>query len=369
MSDFKYQSYEEFDDTENLTYPDFYYPWNEALEEGINPGFLDADTLIMLLDIYYEDHDKYGLKDSIPYMLKFHPDNIDLIEEILYYLNEFEDWFDLYRLTEQYLHLKDTAYPQIYKLSAMLHLGMEEEAFHSFRQLKKEYKNDKENLPLIYQIMGDALNEIQHHEAALQIANEALITIGLRTEFYWIQLSAYMSLEETEDAIRLAEKIEKLSPLDKNTWFELGKAYIELQKLDKAIDAFEFTITLGGKSIDLFMNLIRMYEANGNDMKALETAKTAIEIRPDYHDMFLMAIHISMRLGLFTEVLETIDKALVIDTEIKDVLYMYKGEAFIEMEEYKKAIVALERGIEETGDERGFLTKQLEKLREQFPYL
>lgn len=367
MDDFVFRSYDDLEDSEELNYPDFYIAWNEALEEGHNPGFLDVDTSIQLLDIYYEEDDKYGLKESIPYILNFHPNNIELVDEILFYLYELEEWIELYRFTEKFMNLKETAYPKIYHLASMFHLGMEEEAFLSFLQLKKEYKNELDNLSLAYLIMGNSLNEIQHYEAAIQISEEAIKNLGKKAEFYWIQFAAYIFLEDKEKATLIAEIIEKISPLDKNSWIELGKGYIELKKYDKAMEAFEFAITLGSKKMDIFMNLSRLYEANGNDLKALELVKSAIEIKPDFVEALLLACSIATKLKMFDEAFSYINKALQIEPEIKDMLFLYKSDIFFELGEYKKALLTLEEGIRETGDIRGILETQITNIRKQFP--
>ncbi|MCC8147294.1 MAG: hypothetical protein LIO93_12860 [Bacteroidales bacterium] len=371
MKYFQFTTYEENGgEYEEVIFPDFYYKWKKAFDEGRSPEFLDVEPLMDLLEIYYEDYDKVQLKKSIPYILNFHPGNTDLIEEVLFYLNELGEWIELYRLTEQLISSENTVYPKAYKISAMMHLGMEEEAFLYFQQLKREYENKPEDLSPIYQVLGNALNEIEHYEAALQVANEAISVLNSKMEFYWIQLSAYISLEEEKNALRTAEKIAKSAPLDKNIWFELGKAYIEMKRLDKAIEAFEFTITLGGDDINLFMNLMGLYEVNGNDLKSIDTAKRSMKIRPDYPEPFFMAVELCLKMDMLEEALGILDEGIEAGFERdREDLFWYKARIFVDQQEYKKAIAILEEGIKDTGDKNHKLVNEIKEIRKEFPYL
>ncbi|MCL1938300.1 MAG: hypothetical protein FWF52_07895 [Candidatus Azobacteroides sp.] len=359
--DFENDAYESLHDP----YPDFFYEWDEALTNHTTLHFLDAEEFSEIIEIYLDEDEIQKAKQTIRHALKIYPDNADLIFDILLLLNDFELWNDLLIYSEHYLDMPGTG-AEGHKLTAFLHLGMEEDAFLFFQKLKSKYKKEKEKLALIYVDMAEALQEVDLFEASIHVTEEILQIIEPDVYFYWLLLQAYIALECKKEAIEIAEIIEQMNPLDGEMWHHLGKVYADLQETEKAIDAFEFAESLGYKKQKNFLYLITAYEGNGNHYKALEKAKDLLHLYPDNYMANIFAANICSEMEMWEEALSYVDAALEKAPEV-DSLYLYKSSFFLNLGEQKKAMLALEEGIRQTNDAEGDLKKELDRLHDQYP--
>ena len=353
----EYNFFEEWDDE---PYPDYFYDWDEAIAEGRSPGFVDAEELCAIIDIYFEEEDIDNARYAIDYAFKLYPNDEDLVYDILLLLNDYERWNDLLSLAEKYADL-----PQVWadghKLTALLHLGMEEDAFHFFRRMKNKYASDCEGLLVLYQAMGEALYEVDLYDACIDVMEEAIATIGQEPELYWMQLHSYSAIEDKDSVKELCLTIQKLRPLDGETWNRIAFAYKDIDETEKEIEAFEFAHSLGYKDPASYINLIYAYEKNGNLQKALENIEEYIPLQPDNYFVHLMAANISSQLENWQKSLSYINEAIKIKPDL-DSLYSYKANFLTALGETQKAIKVLEEGIQKTGDPDGELAKQLNNI-------
>ena len=355
----------DFDDASDRLFPDFYYEWDEALNQNRSPRFLEADEINQILEIYSQEYEVEKTKSTIQYALVFHPENEELIQDILSYLFDLKQWNDLYSFSEKYKNIKDEVWPKAYKLAALLHLGMEEDAFVLFQILKKKYRESKNKLSIIYQSLSEGLNDIDLYDASLKVTDEAISILGPSSDLFWIQMRSHISLKNNETALSLAEKIEKLSPLSKENWYDLGNVYSELNEREKAIEAFEFAKSLGYDDLEFYITLIGAYEKNENMFKALEAAKEYLQIEPENNIVSFIAIELAAEMSMWEEALDIVNEILKINA--LESLYIQKSRILLEMGEYKKAISAIEEGLKNTKDNKDSLKKELKKLKEQFP--
>jgi len=363
--DFENDSYESIDEP----YPDFFYEWDEALTSHASLHFLDVEEFSEIIEIYLDENEVQKAKQTIRHALKIYPDNTDLIYDILFFLNDFELWNDLLVYSEHYIGMEGI-WAEEHKLAALLHLGMEEDAFLFFRKLKNKYKKEKEKLSFVYVAMAEALQEVDLYEASIYLIDEILPETDRDADadmyFYWLLLQGYLSLGYTEKTMEIAEIIEQMNPLDAYMWHHLGKVYIDLQETERAIDAFEFAESLGYKKQTNFLYLITAYEGNYNHFKALEKAKDLLLLYPDNYMANIFAANICSEMEMWEEALSYVDAALKKAPGI-DSLYLYKSSFFLNLGEQKKAMLALEEGIRQTNDTEGDLKKELDRLHNQYP--
>ncbi|MDR0428379.1 MAG: tetratricopeptide repeat protein [Dysgonamonadaceae bacterium] len=357
------------EEEENLDYyPDFFHEWNEALNKGLSPRFAGTDEICEILDIYLRRSKVTEFRKTIDRALKFHPDSNKLISGIMFLLNDFKRWNELFSLLEKYKDISNNVEKEGYRLTALLHLGMEEDAFSLFRQLKKKYRHDKENLFIIYRVMGEALNENDLFNASTKVIEEAMLIFKPSKQLYWILLYAYSSLGMKEKTEEIAELVERLSPLSKETWYEIGTHYIEIDDKERAIEAFEFSKSLGNVNPELFSDLIYAYKDNNNLLKAFETTKDYLLLRSDQHLVYIMAVDLASELQLWDESLDLLAKAIKIRPQM-EALYLFKSDILIRLNEYKKAMLTIQEGIGNTKDEDGDLKRELKKLQDEHPDL
>ena len=362
MNDYIYNF---LDGESSESYPDFFFEWDEAINSGKKPGFYEPEELTEIMEIYLINNQMKRARQAINYALRIYSDDDELLYEILLLLNDYEYWNDLLNVSEKYKEELDV-WIDGHRLTALLHLGMEEDAFILFRKYKTVYADDKEDLSVIYQAMGEALCDVDLFESSIGVIQEAIDKLDEDINFYWLQMQCYVSLKDKKAVGKLAGVILKLNPLDSQTWHQLGISFQEIGDMEKAIDAFEYALSLGHDSDEVLRNLIFVYDKNKNYNKALEKAKEFLLLYPDNYVINMVAAMLNSQMKNWVEALKYVEEALRLTPDIPS-LYLYKSNFLLRLEEYKKAKLALMEGLKNTKDSQGFLSKKLSKLNKQYP--
>ena len=358
-------NYNNLNDESDDSYPDFFLEWDGAVSSGEKPGFYEPEELTEIVEIYISESKIKRAKQAINYALRIYSDDEDILYEILLILNDYELWNELFSICEKYKERSDV-WVDGHRLTALLHLGMEEDAFLLFRKLKTHYSGNKEDLSVIYQAMGEALCEMDLFDSSIDVIQEAINTLDEDINFYWLQLQCYVSLNLKEEVSELTEIIQKLNPLDGTTWQRLGDSFLEINDLERAIDAFEYAQSLGYDLQSILIQLIYAYEKNKNFGKALEKAKEYLNLYPDSCSVNILAAQLNSQMENWEGALKHINEAIELIPAMES-LYLYKSNFFLHMEKYKKAKLALMEGIQNTKNTEGDLHKELFRLNEQYP--
>ncbi len=357
-------SYNDFDSEENEEpFSEAFLSWEDMINKGIKPGYFDPDDLCEIIDTYFSLDKVEEGRFAVRHALKIHPNNVDMIYDILQILDDYELWDDLLELCENCKSL-NKVWIDGFKLTSLLELGMEENAFSLFSQTKKKYANNIEDLSIVYLAMAESLFQVDLYEATIDVVKEILPKIKLKdnVDILWIQLQSYLAINDTENGARLCEQIRELNPMDAETWSRLGLIYKEIGEKEKSIDAFEFAASLGKKTPADMLNLIYSYKENGNHIKALEKADEYLKISPDHFIIHLLAANICMEIEAWDKALKYLGKAISLDP-YSAFLYLYQSKCLIKLGELEKAIKALEEGIKNSKDSTEELAKQLEELK------
>jgi len=363
MNDFFYNNSDgEADDL----YPDFFLEWDKAIRLGEKPGFYEPEELTEIIEIYLINDQIKRAKHAINYALRVYLDDDELIYEILLLLNDYERWNDLLAMCDKLEKNGPDVWVDGHRLTALMHLGMEDESFLFFQRLKTIYAGNNEELSILYQAMGEALIDVDLHDSAIEVLQEAIIKLDEDINFFWMQLQCYVSLDCKEEVIELAEFIQKSDPLDAETWHRLGLAFQDVDDKEKAIDAFEYAQSLGFDPGEILMNLIYVYDRNKNYNKALEKAKEYLNLYPDSFLINMIASKLNGRMKNWNEALQYIDEALRLAPDDES-LYLYKSNFLLHLEEYTKAKLTLMEGLKNTHDSSGYLSKKLSKLNRKYP--
>lgn len=347
-------------------YPGYFYKWDDAMSEDKPTGYFEAEQLIHIVDIYFQESENDKARKTIEYALAKYPDNEDLLYEILVSLSDYELWNDLFTLTGKYRN-KKLFWIDGHRLEALFHLGMEDEAFQFFSRLKEAYTKDADSLSVLYQAMGESLLEVGLNDAAILVLDEAIKRLGEEIEFLWLQIESYVALENKEKVVELGTKIGELSPFDPVGWHRLGLYYSEIKKYDRAIEAFEFAqdLNFSDSKKNLF-ELISAHEKNGNIELALKKTKEYLHLYPESYFVNLSAALLSAETGKWEEAIGFLDKVINIKPEM-DALYAYKASFLVNLGEIKKAKATLTEGIQRTNDPDGLLAGELGKIDLEFP--
>jgi len=357
---------QEFDEDDGELFPEVYYQWDDALSANLTPPYIEEDDLLMIINLYLDDGDLEKARKTIDYTFRFYPSDMELLADVLMSLNECELWNDIIDLVEQYDSMPDI-WVDCHKISALLHLGLEEEAYTWFILRKELYRIEEDDYALLYQAMCEALTDVDLFESAIAILNEARQIFGNSEELEWLNLQIDISKEDKDSAMKTAARIEKMNPLDGLTWHNLGRIYAnDLDAPENAIDAFEFAESLDFREQPNYLYLICMYEKCEYYLKALDKIKE-YESRFDENLMLqVLAISICTELGMWNESLNYVNRAINRAPEISS-LYICKSDILQSLGETQKARSVLEEGIRQTADNGGELKKKLKNLLKLYP--
>lgn len=357
--------YNHFEDEADESYPDYFFEWDEAVSSGKKPGFYEPDELTEIIEIYIAKNQIKRAKQAIIYALRIYSDDEDLLYEILLILNDYERWNELLSICDQFKADSDV-WIDGHRLTALLHLGMEDESFLFFKKLLTKFADDKDDLSVVYQAMGEALCDVDLFDSAIEVMQEAIDTLDEDINFYWLQMQCYVSLDCKKEVLKLAGIIQKLNPLDARTWHRIGLSFLDIGDEDKAIDAFEYAQSLGHDPEEILMNLIYAYEKNKNFNKALEKAKEYLNMYPESYLINMIAVKLNSRMENWKDALKHIDAILKLTPNMES-LYLYKSNFLLRLHEYKKAKLVLLEGLMNTKDSEGYLSRKLSKLNKQYP--
>ena len=354
-----------FDNEADEFYPDFFFEWDEAVNSGKKPGFYEPEELTEIIEIYIVNNQLKRAKQAINYALRIYSDDDELLYEILLLLNDYERWNELLAICEKYKNEGDM-WIDAHRLTTLLHLCMEEEAFALFKKLKVKYAPEPDELSILYQAMGEALCEVDLFESSIEVMQEAINTLGKEIDYYWLQLPCYVSLDSNEKVFELAGIIQRMDPLNSVTWFRLGLAFQDIDENEKAIEAFEYAQSLGDDSEEILMSMIYTYDRNKNFGKALEKVKEYLHMHPGSYGVNMMAAKLNSQMKNWNEAIKYMDEVLKLTPQI-EALYLYKSNFLLHLDEYKKAKLTLMEGLKNTEDSKGYLSKKLSKLNKKYP--
>jgi tetratricopeptide (TPR) repeat protein len=357
--------YSNFDGEADESYPDFFFEWDKSISIGKKPGFYEPEELTEIIEIYIMNDQIKRARHAINYALNIYSDDDELLYEILLLLNDYEQWNDLLAICDRFKNEMDV-WIAGHRLTALLHLGMEDESFLFFKKIKIKLAEDKDDLSILYQAMGEALCDVDLYESAIEIVQEAIDNLDEDINFYWLQMQCYVSLDYKREVLELAEVIQQLNPLDAVTWHRLGLSFQDIGDKEKAIEAYEYAQSLGYEPEEILMNLIYIYDKNKNFNKALEKAKEYLFLYPDSYVINMMAVKLNSRMENWSDAIKHIDKALKLTPDIES-LYLYKSNFLLRLNEYKKAKLVLKEGLTNTKDSEGYLSRKLSKLNNKYP--
>ncbi len=100
------------------------------------------------------------------------------------------------------------------------------------------------------------------------------------TESLWAKSKAAMDQGKFDEARRLLRQAVQQDPKDGALWFHLGVSCAEVNELDEAIAAFERARILAPGQADTYFNLGLVYWRKGNVLKAKESYRAGLSLRP-----------------------------------------------------------------------------------------
>lgn len=302
--------------------------------------YFDADEFIMLAEYYKMEDDFDEVDKIIEIAMEIHSGNPDLMllyGEMLIVKVEFNEAIEyLNNLTESPdLSDDDKVNLSLLRIEAYLNINNFEAANEV---LQVEYKNlsDPEEICEFLYNVSDLYMEHNHIHDARYLLERAIIIDSTDVKVLRALISALELTDEFKKAISINKKWIDLDPYSFKGWTNLGKLYMITELYQKAIEAFDFALTINDSDpVVLQMKSYALF-FNNNIEGAIKTAEESLKIdsdNPDAYDTLMDCYHL---MGQFDKMFEVIDAK-----ELKFGSYgiaVMKAQTYFDMKEYDKAL-------------------------------
>ena len=278
------------------------YEHMQALGKNI---YLDADEFAMLIDYYSSGGDQDEAEILIEEGLKIHPGSSLLMlakAKLLIFSTKYEEALDYLRFTSDDSDLDHW----LLKIEALLHLS-------EFDEVEKmSIKVLERNLPeedFYYFIteLGFLLNDVDKFDRAIAYFEESLKINDSNADVIVDLAYAYEMKGDMAQAIVYNNLLLDIDPYSFDAWVNIGKLYSMNEQHEKAIDSFDFALTIKEDDLSAMkMKALSLY-LNDNVQESIKLFRKCLSLSPNdesVHDSLLEAY---AALELYDEMMNLID--------------------------------------------------------------
>lgn len=301
--------------------------YRAAKAEGRNPYF-DADEFCDLADYFDSNGELDEAREIIEEGLFIHPQNVPLLvkkAKLSVYDGEYEEALSLLRSVTEYdydlyllrieCYLQTAQYQQAYSLSQEL--------------LEKE---DQEPLENSLAELGFLHVEADCYKEAIAFLEESLKYNSDNVDALSDLAYAYEMVGDFENAIGTTNKILDIEPYTYEAWINLGKLHTLREEYEKAIDAFDFALTINDGDHIVLKLKAHCMSLVGRTEEAIDIFKELIWETPDDSTIFFLLAECYQTLEMYDEALDYLESYRKLEGETEELmakeayLYMRKGD-------------------------------------------
>jgi tetratricopeptide (TPR) repeat protein len=205
--------------------------------------------------------------------------------------------------------------------------------------------------------LSQLLNEIDHHQDALDCCEQALDLWQGNELTFFRKGVALGNLECHEEALESFQKAIDLDPKSVDFWGNRGLALIHLERHEEALESFQ-------KAIDLAPKSVKAWKSRGNTLANLERYEEALESFQKVIDLDPKSVKAWRDLGdslasleRHEEALESFQKALDLDPKFVDA-WSNRGVILQHLKHYEESLAALNRALEIDPESSSLLNSQ-----------
>lgn len=262
--------------------------------------YFDADEFVTLAEYYNSGGDYDEAELLIEEGLRMHPGSFDLMSlkaKFLIFSAKYEEALSYLR------YMSDESDPDqsLLKIEALLNLNNFGEAEQLIKTVLQQDLTDDERYYFLTEI-GYILNDVEKFDLAIAYFEESLKIDDTNIDAIVDLAYAYEMKGDIEKSIEYNNLILDLDPYSHEAWVNIGKLYSMNEQYSKAIDSFDFALTikeddlstLKMKALSLYLNdnveeailLFRQYlSASPNDEAVYDSLLEAYSVMEQYDEM------------------------------------------------------------------------------------
>lgn len=279
--------------------------------------FYDLDELETIMTYYLDVNDLDAFKKAVDYAEQLYPDSIDVqIWRAHWYLANQNHAKALTLLNSLHQQEPDNTDVEFSLGEVYSEMGKHKEAISHYLVAA----TDGWQLARLYANVADEYYDLKDYDNAIHYYLRSLDEDPLMASALINYTDACCDASRLDEAITYISHLIDDHPYYKEAWHCLGCTYLNLGLNEKAIDAFEYAIAIDNGFMPSYMELVQMYETEGNVTQAASVLHRLLEHADYPAQVWLQLGRLYLRAENAPTALEYLQKALDLQPDDPDTL-------------------------------------------------
>jgi tetratricopeptide (TPR) repeat protein len=246
----------------------------EEMVEGNESIYFESDEFCEIISFYLDIYDyEYALK-ALDVAFSLYPSNIDLKIKQLEYFVGIENLHIASKLIEE---LKELCFADMdYLIATARYWSLRKFPYKAIDFFTAALANEEDE-DYIYNCLGNEYLEVNEPTFALNSYKKAL-EYNMNDEYSLFScIHCYEVMHQHRECILFLKQFIDLHPYSEEAWFQLGLQYLNLNRHEKALHAFDYATVINPKSIAGYTQKAFCYEKLNKWLKAIETYEESLD--------------------------------------------------------------------------------------------
>lgn len=323
----------------------------EEMQRQGEHRYYDVDQFTIIIDYYLETFDNVQLEKAVLFAETLFPTNNEIRLRRSHLLCTKEHF------TESLAILQDLELQEPNNTDVQYALGAVFSALEKPRKAIQHYLKasaDGYELCTIYANVGDEYVRLGLYSEAVSYYRRAIDANPDEERAVLNLCDSLQNLHKEKQGITYFSQFVENHPYNKAGWFCLGLLYRCEKLYEKAIDAFEFVITIDNKHYDTYMQKAACYYELEEIPQAISALREGLEYVDDKASINATIGYYYMETGNYVTAAIYLKEALNIDQHNGD-NWMALASCYTGMDEYYAAMDCIDRAFRETPNEPALL--------------
>lgn len=295
--------------------------FNELLsrfEEMVNSSsfvFMDTDELDQLIEHYFQSQNAEMLKFAIDTALRFYPSNTSFKVSNAQYLASQQKTNEALDILNELENL-DPSEGDIYMTRGYIYsqMGLTEQAIENFKTALK-YAENKDD---VYTSLGSEFLNKNDYDNALFYLKKGF-AVNPENEIIIGEIAICYELSgKKEEAVEFFTQFSDNQPYNKWAWFNLGISLSRVQLYEKALDAYDYSITIDPEFSSAYFNKGNAYAILGRFQEAIDVYRQTFQYEEPDPSTFYYIGECYENLEDYTNALANYNRAIKLDATLAD---------------------------------------------------